>query len=374
MRFLAVPKAEAERARRWLNRCRRIAPDVLVIQEAGSILFPLDPEPRPGENGTLEPGEGVHPEPGKNGHLEPGKNGHLQSGPPDTTWVEVERAGKRKPVPRNPFRRVCKRLPEHADRLAYRWDTLGDAIILKLPNDLHQPEVGRAYAEEIPASTVYAEIAGPRGPDRRPHLVRLWGPGGEVAHLENRFLYHLDPEEVMFSSGNVGERTRAEGFPQEGEVIVEMGGGIGYFVLPMARAGKATRIHAWERNPVAAGWLVKNLEINRLTDQVEVHIEDVMEAPEGIADRVVQPIFEDSLTLAGKALRILKAGGGTLHWHRRIDVWELEENLRRDIAEVIAHDGRGWVIHEQAWHRVKTFGPGRSHMVMDLRIGPPVHD
>lgn len=51
-------------------------------------------------------------------------------------------------------------------------------------------------------------------------------------HRENGILYSFDATKCMFSWGNLSEKLRMGRLNCEGEVIVDLFAGIGYFVLP----------------------------------------------------------------------------------------------------------------------------------------------
>jgi predicted RNA methylase len=55
----------------------------------------------------------------------------------------------------------------------------------------------------------------------------------------------------MFSAGNAPERHRVASFRCEGEVVVDMYAGIGYFTLPYLIHAGAQLVHACEWNPDA---------------------------------------------------------------------------------------------------------------------------
>jgi tRNA/tmRNA/rRNA uracil-C5-methylase (TrmA/RlmC/RlmD family) len=55
----------------------------------------------------------------------------------------------------------------------------------------------------------------------------------------------------MFSAGNAPERHRVARFRCEGEVVVDMYAGIGYFTLPYLIHAGAQLVHACEWNPNA---------------------------------------------------------------------------------------------------------------------------
>ena len=100
---------------------------------------------------------------------------------------------------------------------------------------------------------------------RTPRTELLHGTAGEVRHRESGYTYILDPQKVMFSMGNRNEKTRIAGLIRAGsghERVADMFAGIGYFTIPMAGAG--ARVHAMEINPVAFGYLERNIRENRL--------------------------------------------------------------------------------------------------------------
>ncbi len=252
--------------------------------------------------------------------------------------------------------------------LPRRWEKVGDVLLLRFPKALrgHQEVVCRAYATVLRVKAVLDVTSGVEGPWRKPRSELLWGESTETIHRENGVLFKLDLQKVMFSSGNVDERVRMAGVAREGEVIVDMFAGIGYFALPMAVRGRARRIYACEVNPVAYGYLVENVRLNGAANVVPLLGDCRDVAPEGMADRVVLGYLRDTHAFLPKALRTLR-GRGWVHYHEACpDVWS--DRLRRHLREAAA--SQGWQAQKARLRQVKSYAPGVSHWVVDALMAP----
>jgi len=72
----------------------------------------------------------------------------------------------------------------------------------------------------------------------------------------------------MFSKGNLTERKRLVDQVKEGETIVDMFSGIGYFSLGLAKFSKAKKIYAIELNPESYHYLWENIKLNKVEDKI----------------------------------------------------------------------------------------------------------
>lgn len=279
-------------------------------------------------------------------------------------------------VPANPRRAPIERVREALrgripdpliGELPEGWSRLGEVLLLRLPDALaeHEGTIAAAYAEVLDARSVLA-LEGTEGPLREPVTRHLHGEADtETVHREDGLVYHLDPSQVLFSPGNHHERHRLAEAVEPGEQIVDLFAGVGYFTLPLARAG--ARVTACELNPTAAGYLRRNLEANGLADRVELREGDARDrAPSDTADRVLMGYFPGTERFLPTARRALAPDGGRVHYHTLASGDEPLEEAWRELA---GHPAWGDVRVERGNARkVKTYKPGTWHVVVDAEV------
>ena len=251
---------------------------------------------------------------------------------------------------------------------------------------------------------------------------------GWVSITENGIRFSFDITRVMFCSGNVTERMRMARMQCQGQTIVDLYAGVGYYTLPFLVYGGAKHVHALEWNPFSVASLRHNLRQagidatrctiyegdNRITllgessrsptfpsphahnvapmpPQAVVSTSDgdalaVLERREavcamsGIADRVCCGLLPSSSEGWPLAVLVLnKQRGGIIHVH---------ENIHEDLLPLWAHntlcakfielfegaDGLpvGHRMDVKCIHieRVKSYAPRVLHIVADLQCIP----
>ncbi|MGA7922497.1 MAG: class I SAM-dependent methyltransferase family protein [Thermoplasmata archaeon] len=253
------------------------------------------------------------------------------------------------------------------------YQRLGRVLVLRLPDSLrpHFALIGRLWQEELGVATVL-RVRGPVvGESREPDMELLAGRETETEVIEFGIRYRLDVARVLFARGNRTERARAGHLIHPGEVVVDLFAGIGYFSLPAAVVGRARRVYAVEKNPVAYSYLVQNIDLNRAKGRVVPMLGDnrAVPLPSRVADHVFLGYLPSSVDWVPLAVERLRPEGGTLHVHLVVDARDGLGKAERAVEEaVIVAGGR---VGTLAPREVKPYGPGRQHVVVDVTVVPP---
>ena len=268
---------------------------------------------------------------------------------------------------RPPMERIRERLEAvlgaKTALLPDKWEIAGDVITVKMDPALFEfgELIGRTYAEVLSARSVLADVSGVSGEFREPDMTLLYGPSGESVKLENGIRYCFDVTKVMFASGNLAERKRMKCLDCTGETVVDMFCGIGYFTLPLAKYSGARRVFACEKNPQSYGFLLKNLALNEI-DNVIPLLGDNRDIPgKAFADRILMGYVQTTSVFVPKALEMAKPGC-MIHYHDTFPVGK-EEKMIREIFDRYCSEYTIERIIE-----VKSFAPGVSHYVADIRV------
>ena len=267
---------------------------------------------------------------------------------------------------------LSKEIPlELLDRLPDKWEKIGDVLTIVLPSvlDDYKNIVGKKYAEVLNCKTVLKNIGGIKGEFREPNVEIIYGSKNTITiHKENKVKYKLDPQKIMFSSGNMNERIRMATISNENETVIDLFAGIGYFTLPIAVYSKSKKIFACEKNKVAFDFLCQNIVLNNVTDIVEPRMGDNRKvAPTNIADRIIMGYINDTHKFLPVAIDCLNNHTGIIHYHntfadeivpeKPMKIVEKEAKKKRCKAEILD------------FKHVKSYAPGISHYVFDIKIG-----
>ena len=270
-----------------------------------------------------------------------------------------------------PFENIVRTIDipdEKKQYLPKKWELLGDVLLMKIPPELEELKatIAEAYAGELGAKTVLRDL-GIQGDLREPNVELLFGTQTETTYKENGILFRLDCARLMFSSGNVDERIRMASIAGEGEVVVDMFAGIGFFSLPMALHSRPKRIYALELNPVAFQYLGQNIQLNHVEDIVNPVLGNNRDFEcENIADRVVMGYLEDTHRYLPKALDILKDEGGVIHYHEKCPNEILETRPLERVRKEVEKKGKSMELI--GMKNVKSYAPGVSHVVLDVKV------
>ena len=252
------------------------------------------------------------------------------------------------------------------------WQIIGDIVVISIHSDLYPVKelVGEAMLKLYPyCKSVYLD-GGISGKLRRPRRELVVVRDGMddpaiTVHNENGCRFRLDVTKVMLSKGNLQEKMRMSRLGN-GEVVVDMFAGIGYFTIPMAVHSHPDRIIAIELNPESYQYLLENIRLNGVEGVVEpIHGDCAEMTPTSLADRVIMGYVGNTSHYLEYGIKALKSGG-ILHYHDTVPVHLVPSRPIDLIKNEACKQGRRAEILD--WHRIKKYSPGVWHVVVDAGI------
>jgi tRNA wybutosine-synthesizing protein 2 len=263
--------------------------------------------------------------------------------------------------------------PEVARTLPSGYQRLGRVLVVRWPEALRPyfPELADAARRNLGVRTVLRHVGPIEGELRVPRLERLSDGPTETEVVEHGVRWRFDAARIMFAAGNRTERVRAGRLVQPGETVVDLFAGIGYFALPAAIVGRAAVVHAVDRNPLSIQYLEENARRNRVASTVRPILGDnrTVELPAHSADRVFLGYLPSALPWVPIALGRVRGTGGWLHVHLATDARDALPSAERSVAEAVESAG-GQLGAPPRAREVKPYGPGRTHVVVDVRAVP----
>jgi len=236
---------------------------------------------------------------------------------------------------------------------------IGDILVLK--QDVEDPET----LLKVPGVKRIVKLGRIKGSKREPEVDIILGEGTETIHKENHCLFKLDVSRIMWSKGNTTERQRISNIAEEGETVVDLFAGIGYFSIPLAFHSPVERIYSVEINPIDYNYLCQNIELNKVSHIIKSLMGDCREqAPKGVADRVLMGYIGNTHHYLDVALQSLKAEGGIIHYHESVpDKLKFIRPIRR-IKEA-ANNREVEILNKRI---IKKYSPGVYHVVVDAFV------
>ena len=256
------------------------------------------------------------------------------------------------------------------------FQNVGEVVIIKLNPILMEKKslIAEKYLDLLPrVKSVYLNSGKVKGQFRTPERIEyLVGVENSIAkHKEHGVIYKFDFTKIMFSMGNLSERKFLATLVQEGEIIVDMFAGIGYFSLPIAKHSKPKRIFSIELNPESFKYLAENIKLNHFEDIItpikgDCKIEVINLSNSGIkADRVIMGVFPAPKDFIKEALTLAKVEGTIYHYEGITDK-EKYLDLFNDFNEIAKISDFKCVL--LAHRFVKSYGPHLYHIVFDIEV------
>ncbi|NOY10956.1 MAG: class I SAM-dependent methyltransferase family protein [Archaeoglobi archaeon] len=264
---------------------------------------------------------------------------------------------------RKNFREIVESIAGHYPRYA-DLKLFGRVGVMKLPGELieYRDRIAEEVVRHYGLKALWLD-RGRHGMLRKPEMEPLFGDESMVEHRENGCIFRFDLTKVMYSQGNQYEKMRVARLVGDGEVVLDMFAGIGYFTIPVAKHSRAKRVYAVEINPDSYFFLLENVRLNGVRNVVPILGDSMHVIPESFADRVIMGHIyaEQFLQNAISALR----DEGWVHYHEAVPVRVMErpvERVRR------AAERMGARVVEIGMRKVKNYAPNVLHVVVDARI------
>lgn len=240
-----------------------------------------------------------------------------------------------------------------------KYKKIGDILIL----DKNYSENNLKELSEIHNVKTIMKIDHIQGTKREPVYKILYGSQTETVHKENGCLFKLDLAKVMWSKGNNNERLRIAKLVGDGETVIDMFAGIGYFTIPIGVHSNASRVTAIEINPNSYHFLCENIELNKLNNITPVLGDCISETPKYKADRIIMGYVKTTHHYLKTAISSLNEGG-ILHYHETVP----EKLMKTRPLERIISQANGREVELLKINKIKKYAPGVEHVVTDVRI------
>lgn len=228
--------------------------------------------------------------------------------------------------------------PEETEELYGAFDQIGNIIILRIPDTLLSKKklIGEMLLEKVKtAKSIFYQSSPVEGDYRIRQLELLAGEDNTVTeYKEHGCRFKVDVEKTFFSPRLSTERLRIADLVKDGEIVINMFGGVGMFSIIAAKKKKC-HVYNIDINPHAARLCSENIRLNKLKGTVESIEGDATEVIEkrlvGSGDRVLMLLPERSDEFLDVAIKALKQKG-VLHYYCHI-----HSDKKNQISEAVTN-------------------------------------
>jgi len=261
---------------------------------------------------------------------------------------------------------------EENEQLISAFDQIGNIIVVRIPDSLVSKKqiIGKTLLEQVStANSVFYQSSPVEGDFRTRKLEVIAGENKtQTEYKENGCRFIVDVEKAFFSPRLSTERERIAELVKDGEVIINMFGGVGMFSLLAAKNTPCT-VYNIDLNPVAAQLCKENVQINKLKGEVISLNGDASEIINeqliGKADRVLMLLPERSDEFLDSALNGLKDKGiihyySHMHADKKQDAGKLSEEHFLSVNKINAQI--------MTSRNVRPIGPRFYQTVVDVKI------
>ena len=214
--------------------------------------------------------------------------------------------------------------PSESEELFSSFDQVGEIIVLRIPDSLKSKKkiIGETLLDQVKTTrSVFYQSSPVEGEFRTRNLEILAGEDNtETEYRESGCRFLVDVEKAFFSPRLSTERERIANLTHDGEIIINMFGGIGMFSILAAKISKCT-IYNIDINPNASLLCEKNIELNKLKGKIISlngdSVKIIQDKLQNSADRVLMLLPERSDEFLETAILATK-NNGIIHYYSHI--------------------------------------------------------
>ena len=256
---------------------------------------------------------------------------------------------------------------EEIESLKTSFDTIGDIVILEIPDELCAKKqiIGDAAYKFTKRKAIYMKKSAIKGTIRVRDLEFLSGVDDSVTiHKEHGARLKLDVREVYFSPRLATERKRVMESVRDGEKILDMFCGIGPFPIVIAR-NKDVDITAVDINEAAIKYLNENIMMNKLKGNIESYCGDVREVSKWFKtkfDRIIMNLPGLAYTFLDVAVDLIE-DNGIINYYEFSDSYETGIKRLEDACKKA-----GKQVEIINTRKVKSISPDEWHVAIDGKV------
>jgi len=233
------------------------------------------------------------------------------------------------------------------------FDQIGDIVIVRIPT----------------AKSVFYQSSSVAGDFRTRDLKLIAGEDKtETEYKEFGCRFVVDVKKAFFSPRLSTERDRISSLVKDGEIVINMFGGVGMFSIIAAKKKKCT-VYNIDINPDAVKLCQKNIKLNKLAGAVISLQGDaaqiIKEQLENKGDRVLMLLPERADEFLSSAINATKSEGiihyySHIHADKKTEAPELSEKHFKEICPVTSK-----ILNSKL---VRAVGPRYYQTVVDVKI------
>ena len=256
--------------------------------------------------------------------------------------------------------------PEEIEELRTSFDTIGDVVILEIPEELESKKniIGKATLEFTKRKSIYMKKSAVHGTIRIRDLELIAGEDNPVTiHKEHGARLKLNVKEVYFSPRLATERKRVSDSVHNGENILDMFCGIGPFPMVIAKNNDVSIIGV-DINENAIKYFNENIKLNKVknVDAICGDAREISKSFKNKFDRIIMNLPGLAYDFLDVAMQLIE-DDGIINYYEFSDGYE--QGTKRLVDAGLKENKNVEIINTR---KVKSTSPGEWHVAIDAKV------